>query len=99
VEKRQLTFFDANEMPEQNWAYVVERKMCQYAADFTLEGMPDTWETVPRPNHFRKEENAVARAEELAVQFKRAVTLKLVEFRVSPKYVGYVPPKDEVWIS
>ena len=61
--------------------------------------MPDTWTTVRRPNHFRKEADAVKRCEELAVAFKRAMELKLVEFRAVPKYVGYVPPEDESWIK
>ena len=97
--KRQETFFDSDDMPTRNWAYIVERKVCQSVAEFTLSGNPDEWQLVPRPNHFRTEANAIARAEELSVEFARAVKLKLVVFRVSPKYVGYVPPKDEGWIS
>lgn len=99
--KTQETFFDAGEMPEENWAYVVEVWYHRDMLDALGRDPRDRpeWETVKRPNHFRTEASAVTRAEELALEFKRAAELKLVEFRVSPKYVGYVPPKDESWIS
>jgi hypothetical protein len=48
---------------------------------------------------FRREASAVARAEELSVEYKRGIELDLIEFRVVPKYIGYVPDQDEAWIS
>ena len=94
------TFFDVNYMPEENWAYVVEVRWSRDMLD-ALGRDPRSepeWETVKRPNHFRLEKNAVKRAEELAREFSRGLAMKLVELRVSPKYIGYVPPEDERWI-
>jgi len=99
--KVQQTLFNPNDQPEENWAYVVERRFLVGAVgtNDAFDGTCGHWYTVPRPNHFRLEANAVLRAHELMTEFKRAWELKLVEFRVVPKYVGYVPPADEVWIS
>jgi hypothetical protein len=99
--KIQETFFNAGEMPEKNWAYVVEvwyhRDMLDALGRDPRE-RPE-WETAKRPNHFRTEAGAVARAEVLTREFKRPIQLGLVEFRVVPKYIGYVPPADERWIE
>lgn len=94
MHKRQDTFFDSNEMPENEWAWIVEKK-------FIFPALPGEceWRIVPRPNHFRKESDAVKRAEDLNGEFHRAYELKLVEFRVVPKYIGYVPGEDETWIQ
>jgi len=99
--KIQQTLFNPNDQPECNWAYVVELKWTDAAMRDALGRDPRSpveWETAKRPNHFRLESNAVLRAEALVREFKRAVEMRLVEFRVVPKYVGYVPPQDESWI-
>lgn len=101
MSKRQGTFFDSNEMPPENWAWVVEWQVDQSIAEFLClsERDPNVWQTVPRPNHFRLEQHAVDRVVELTKEFKRPVELKMVKFRFAAKYVGYVPPEDETWIK
>ena len=98
--KRQDTFFNPKDQPEEFWAYVVEAWYCRDMLDAMGRDPRERpeWETVPRPNHFRLEANAVKRAEALALEFKRAMELKLLELRVVPKYIGYFPPNDESWI-
>lgn len=98
---KQGTFFNPNDQPEENWAYVVEQKFARELADAMGRDPRDPleWESVKRPNHFRLEANAVARVEELMKEFVWACKLKMIEFRWTPKYVGYVPPEDEAWIK
>lgn len=98
MSKRQGTFFDSNAMPPENWAWVVEKRFLAPELDVDPDN-PAQWMTVPRPNHFRVEQHAVDRVAELAKDFKDAIKMKLVEFRFSAKYVGYVPPEDETWIK
>jgi hypothetical protein len=59
---------------------------------------PIVWENAQRPNHFRREANAVKRAEELVRTFKRGYDLKMFEIRITPKYLGYLPDESEKWI-
>ena len=100
IVKKQQTLFDPNEMPPENWAWVVELKFDRGMLDAMGRDPrePIVWETVKRPNHFRVEANAVARVQELMKEFSRGVEMGLVQFRFEPKYVGYVPPEDETWI-
>jgi hypothetical protein len=99
--KIQQTLFDSREMPTENWAWVVEfqynREMMDANGRDPRE--PLHWESVPRPNHFRLETNAVKRVQELSVEYAKYIKMGLVQFRFEPKYVGYVPPEDETWIS
>lgn len=98
--KVQQFLIDPNDQPEENWAYVVEQKLGRDLADAMGRDPREEldWETVKRPNHFRLEANAVARAEDLVKEFAWGVKFNQIIFRVSPKYVGYVPPADESWI-
>jgi hypothetical protein len=98
VQPKQETFFDAHMMPEENWAYIVERKFLPPMLDMNPSCLPD-WVLHSKPNHYRSEASARLRMDNLKIEFNDAIKFGLIEFRVVPKYIGYVPPEDEVWIS
>ena len=93
-DRQQETFFDSPLMPEEFWCWTVEWRFLPPEKD----GEGGKWHLVMRPNHFRQERNAVSRGEALMEEFKAAARLKMLEIRVVPKYIGYVPPADETWI-
>lgn len=100
-EKLQTTFFNPNEQPPEHWAWIVEvfysREMMDGLGRDPQE--PPRWECFPlRPNHFRREDVAHERRLGLIEEYKHYITLGIIDFRVSPKYIGYIPPEDEVWI-
>jgi hypothetical protein len=97
VQPKQETFFDAHMMPEENWAYIVEQRVPDSIADEAR--LFKGWVIVDRPNHFRTGEKALTRLRGLEERWKETIAKGFLELRVVPKYVGYVPPEDEVWIS
>ena len=80
-----------------NWCYVV-----MYRASVN-ELIPDSWSQwvtdFVRPNHFRSIEDAYGRMSYRINEEDRKVKLGLLEFKVEPKYLGFVPAKDEAWIQ
>ena len=97
---RQETFFDVNDQPTQNWCWIVEQKFSREMLDAMGRDptIPAAWEIGKCPSHFRTEARAIERAEGLAQECVYGIKQGLVEFRVVPKYIGYVPAKDESWI-
>lgn len=99
----QARLFNTNEQPTRHWCFFVEyriQEIVQAPPEYKVDvlGFMGDWGVVVRPNHFRTEEGAAARVEELKAENKRPVSLGLIEFRVVPKYLGYVPDDDEAWI-
>jgi len=81
-------------MPEEFWCWTVEWRFLPLEKD----GEEGKWHLVRRPNHFRQEGDAVSQGQALREEFKDAVRLKMLEIRVVPKYIAYVPSDDETWI-
>lgn len=93
--KRQDTLFDLHFMPTSHWGWIVEYRLLTYdSAPLWSE-----WGTAPRPNHFRSEQGANDRVVEMKETHIRPSNLGIIEFRVSPKYLGYIPDSDEAWIK
>ena len=92
----QNAFFSIHEMPEQNWAYAIE---CRLGDQGPIEAAEWMLYRTGGVCHFRSEAGALERLQELNDDNCRSIALKVIEFRVVPKYVGYVPDKDEAWIK
>jgi hypothetical protein len=73
---------------DEFWCYVVQHRVA------LAEGGWEPWESDTRPAHFRREADAVARCQSR----RREVESPLLEFRVAPKWLGYIPDADEKWI-
>lgn len=105
---RQKTFFTAEDFPAQNWAWVLEYRYANLDHDgVRLDPAPfSEWRTFLRssnpkdkkPSHFMNELRAHTVLQECQAQFERKIQMGLVEFRVEPKYIGYVP-ENEAWIE
>lgn len=94
---RQQQLFATNEMPESHWGWVVDYRLrCMLGDDLSTWS---EWGCAPRPNHFRSEAGAKARVAEMMEEYGQGFRLSLLEIRVVPKYLGYVPPPDEAWIN
>jgi hypothetical protein len=103
---RQAVFFNDKEMPSENWCWTVESRHWLEGWDisqgtFMHEGVWGHWLPIRGVSHFRTEELAekmmsVLRGN-LAQYFPERVGK--IEYRVAPKYIGYVPSEDEVWIK
>jgi len=73
---------------EAFWCYVVQHRVAK------AEGGWEPWESDTRPAHFRREADAVERCEARC----REMASTFIEFRVAPKWLGYIPDADEQWI-
>jgi hypothetical protein len=73
---------------EDFWCYVVQYRVA------TAEGGWEEWSSDRPPSHFRTEAGA---KERLAARMKEFDT-PLLELRVTPKWLGYIPDADEKWI-
>lgn len=95
----QDTFEDVDRGLQQgpHWCYVVMVRV------YGNELIPDYWSQwitdFKRPNHFREYEAAVARMIHRRHEEHRKFVLGLIEFKVEPKYLGFVPAEDEAWIA
>lgn len=97
---RQDVFFDSQDQPPEKWAWVVLYRLKDFGPKLDAEGEWSEWATAnPRPNHFRSRWGAETRIAGLILEHERKIRLGLVEFKVEPKYIGYVPGKDESWIK
>lgn len=79
-------------MSGPKWCAVVECRM----NDGIWSDWVSDWE---HPSHFRSESSAWARLEARQIVEKVKIRLGILEFRVIPKYLGYVPGRDETWIA
>lgn len=102
----QQILFNPNEQPTRHWCWFIEYRL-QHPEYMLPDQICDTveprfkwgeWGLVVRPNHYRDEEKAHARVEELKKENQRPAKLGLIEFRVTEKYLGYIPDSDEAWI-
>jgi len=79
-----------------HWCYVVMYRVS------VNELIPDSWSQwvtdFVRPNHFRTADAAYERMKYRINEEQRKVDLGLMQFKVEPKYLGFVPAKDEAWI-
>lgn len=98
---RQESLFDANDQPPENWAWVVLFRIVSYGPSYDQpagewsDWSPD-WD---RPNHFRSREGAERKIAKRALELEREIKLGIIELKIEPKYIGYVPGKDEAWIA
>ena len=83
-----FTATDYAQAQEEFWCYVVQHRVAK------AEGGWEPWESDTRPAHFRRESDAVERCD----QRRKEIESPLWEFRVAPKWLGYIPDADEVWI-
>lgn len=74
---------------EHLWCYVVQHRVA------VAEGGWEKWESDTRPSHFRTEAGAIERMQ----QRRCEMDTPLIEFRVAPKWLGYIPDGDEQWIQ
>jgi hypothetical protein len=99
--KQQELLFNTSEHPEKHWCWAIEFRLSYFrntVAHPEGEYLWGDWGAVVRPNHYRKESAARARVEELKAEHVRPRHLDVVEFRIEPKYLGYIPDMDEAWI-
>ena len=90
-ERKQTEIFSMTDWAgaqEHLWCYVVQHRVAK------AEGGWEPWESDTRPAHFRTEEGATERCEAR----RREIESPLLQFRVAPKWLGYVPDGDEKWI-
>lgn len=88
---RQTEIFTATDWAggkEDFWSFVVQHRVAK------AEGGWESWEIDTRPAHFRREADAVERCEAR----RKEIESPLLEFRVVPKWLGFIPDADEVWI-
>lgn len=101
---RQKTFFSADDFPAQNWGWVLEVRYANLDYDgVRLDPEPfGKWGTYPpqpgEVSHFRNELRAHAALQERQKLHERKMQMGLLELRVEPKYLGYVP-ENEAWID
>ncbi len=92
---------DPWDKPPSHWCWVVTVRM--WFDGFELS--PDAasqwsdWTTIGSPSHFRSETGAAIRKRFLEDRDAIVRTPRRKEFRVEPKYLGYIPGEDEKWIS
>jgi hypothetical protein len=97
---RQDTFFDSQDQPPQNWAWIILWRIKDFGPTLDAAGEWCEWATDPdRPNHFRSQAGAEQKIAKRIIELARKIKLGLVELKIEPKYIGYVPGKDETWIS
>lgn len=84
-----FTATDWSQGQEHLWCYVVQHRIVH------LSGW-EPWESDTKPAHFRREADAIERM----TARRREIDSPLIEFRVAPKWLGYVPDADadEKWI-
>ena len=92
----QEVFFDEELIVAEFWAWRLEFR-------FLMNDDPEEWSAwlpdINQPNYFRTEDGAKAtkfHRENLAL---RKIQLGVLEYRITPKYIGCVPDKDEAWIA
>jgi hypothetical protein len=96
---RQESFFDVNDQPTENWAWVVLYRIRQYGPTIP-DGIWMDWTNImQRPNHFRSRLGAERRIAQVVLENKQNVKAGLIQYKIEPKYIGYVPSKDEAWIA
>lgn len=101
---RQKTFFSADDYPAQNWAWVLQVRYVNLEYDGVKIDPNEfsEWKTYPHQpgevSHFRNELRAHAALAERIKLHERKIHLRLLELRVEPKYIGYVP-ENEAWIE
>lgn len=83
-----FTATDYAQAQEEFWCFVVQHRVAK------AEGGWEPWESDTKPAHFRRESDAVERCD----QRRKEIESPLLEFRVAPKWLGYIPDADEVWI-
>lgn len=100
-EIRQTEIFTATDWAgsrEELWCFVVQHRVAK------AEGGWEAWESDTRPAHFRRETDAIVRCRARETEMNmiggpcRLGQAPLLEFRVAPKWLGYVPDADEKWI-
>lgn len=86
-------------MVSEHWAWAIEIRTSLGLHPVALEcGSPGwsdwtiDWE---HPYYFRSETGAKTGIRQRAERRKSG----LLEFRIQPKYIGFVPGKDETWIA
>lgn len=73
---------------EDFWCYVVQYRVAR------AEGGWEPWASDRPPSHFRREADAHERMRAREKDFDTP----LLQLRVAPKWLGYIPDADEVWI-
>lgn len=67
------------------------------------ELIPDSWSQWQpdwqQPSHFRRREDAHERRIKREADESTKIALGILEYKVEPKYLGFVPDKDEAWIA
>ncbi len=98
---KQATFFSAEDYKSENWCWIVEIRYENQEYGVHIAAAPwSEWCIHPgRPNHYRSELRAHEVLQTLQAQYKRKIELGLVELRVEPKYIGYIPGSGETWIE
>jgi hypothetical protein len=99
---RGKTLFDIRDMPREKWAYCVERRRLWTATGSDGEETR-VWRDYhrpvdKRPYGFLTRAAALRRMMDLMREDRHNIADGLVEYRVSPQYLGYLPDGEE-WYS